>query len=197
MKAKRSIILGMITGLLFLTQSCCKPGVIGSVNNTLRPQETNNWCWAATTQMIAQNEGISKTQCELANHRFGKTNCCDDEPTDNTCRKTNDCNSPGWLELDYSGLKFSETSTALSWEELKRSIYCSKDILGFAYGQSGVVGHVVAVKGYVTVNGINYVVLNDPWSPCMGQERLITYDEYVNPSGASTHWNTWYNISKK
>ena len=70
-------------------------------------------------------------------------------------------------------------------------------MLGFAYGQSGVVGHVVAVKGYFTLNGTNWVVLNDPWSPCEGEERMITYDEYVNPTGASTHWSTWYNISKK
>lgn len=184
-------------GLLFLTQSCCNPGIIASVNNTIRPQETDNWCWAATTQMMAQNEGISVTQCDLANHRFGKTNCCDDQANDSSCRKTNDCNRPGWLELDYAGLKFTETGTALSWDELKKAFYCSKDILGYAYGQSGVVGHVVALKGYVTVSGTNYVVVNDPWSPCNGEERLLEYGEYVNPTGASTHWATFYKISKK
>lgn len=196
MKTRLCSILGVIA-VLFLTQSCCKPGLIGSVNNTLHPQQTNNWCWAATTQMIAQNEGVIVSQCDLANHRFGKTNCCNDEPTDSGCRKTNDCNSPGWLELDFAGLKFTESTSALSWDELKKSIYCSKDVLGYAYGTEGVVGHVVVVKGYVSVNGTNYVVLNDPWSPCNGQERLITYEEYVNPTGTSTHWRTWHKISKK
>lgn len=196
MKTKISFILGVI-GILFLTQSCCTPALIGSVNNNLRPQQTNNWCWAATTQMIAENEGISVTQCDLANHRFTKTNCCNDQPNDETCRKTNDCNDPGWLELDFVGLKFTEVGTALSWTELQKSIYCNKDVMGYAYGTSGVVGHVLVIKGYITLSGTNYVVLNDPWSPCNGEERIITYDEYVNPAGTSTHWSTWYRISKK
>ncbi|WP_310991997.1 C39 family peptidase [Aequorivita marina] len=167
------------------------------MNNTLRPQETNNWCWAAVTQMVAQNEGISVTQCDLANHRFGKTNCCDFEITDESCPKTNDCNSPGWPDLDYVGLKFEESETGISWSKLKKNIYCSKNVMGYAYGTSGVVGHVVVVKGYITVSGTNYVVLNDPWAPCAGQERMITYEEYADPSGTATHWKTWYDITKK
>ena len=45
--------------------------------------------------------------------------------------------------------------------------------MGYAYGTPGVVGHVVVVKGYITVAGTNYVVLNDPWAPCEGTERLL------------------------
>ena len=183
--------------LLGIAQSCCTPSeVVGSVNNTLRPQETNNWCWAAVTQMIAQNEGQFVNQCDLANHRFSKTNCCDFQNDGASCPKTNDCNTPGWLELTFAGVNFSEDVNALSWDKLRKSIYCSKDVLGFAYGTPGVVGHVVTIKGYMTVGTTKYVVLNDPWSPCNGSERLITYDEYVNPSGTSTHWRTWYGISK-
>ncbi|MBC9795819.1 papain-like cysteine protease family protein [Sinomicrobium weinanense] len=184
--------------LILVAGSCCTPSKLtGSVNNTLRPQETNNWCWAATTQMIAQNEGVFVTQCELANHRFGKTNCCNFENEGESCPKTNDCNSPGWLELDYAGLKFSESDTAISWKKLKKCIYCSKDVLGYAYGTPGVVGHVVVIRGYIVIGGEKYVVLNDPWSPCNGSERLITYADYTDPSGTATHWRTWYGISKK
>lgn len=197
MKTNLALIFKLVLLFLFL-QGCCTPSnLVGSVNNTLRPQETNNWCWAATTQMIAQNEGKSVTQCDLANHRFSKTNCCDFQNAGSSCPKTNDCNTPGWLELDFAGLKFSESATALSWDKLKRSIYCSKDVLGYAYGTSGVVGHVVVIKGYITIDGTNYVILNDPWSPCMGSERMITYDTYVDPAGTSTHWNTWYAVSVK
>ena len=191
-------LFAILGSLMLLFQSCCNPSdVIGSVNNTLRPQETNNWCWAATTQMIAQNEGKSVTQCDLANHRFGKTNCCNFQNDGMSCPKTNDCNTPGWLELDYAGLNFSETTSALSWADLKKYIYCSKDVLGFAYGTPGVVGHVLVIKGYITVGPTKYVVLNDPWTPCVGSERLITYEDYVDPAGTSTHWRTWYGISPK
>ena len=193
----KRILYGVCIASLALLNSCCKPEVIGNVPNTLSPQETNNWCWAATTQMLAKHFSISVNQCDLANHRFGKTNCCTPQNAGSSCPKTNDCNTPGWLELDFAGLKFDESGTALSWEDVRKQIFCSKKPMGYAYGQEGVVGHVLVIKGYVTVGGTNYVVLNDPWSPCMGAERLITYEEYKDPAGAKTHWNTWFNIAKK
>ncbi len=173
---------------------CCKPEITGSVANTLRPQETNNWCWAATTQMLAQHFKVSVTQCSLANQRFGMTDCCSPENEGASCPKNDDCNQPGWLMLTECGLAYNETGTALTWENLRKQIYCSKKPMGYAYGTDGVVGHVVVIKGYLTLNGTNYVVLNDPWAPCTGEERIITYDQYADPAGSATHWNTWYNI---
>jgi len=176
---------------------CCTPEIIASVPNTLRPQETGNWCWAATTQMLAQHVGITVQQCELANHSFAKTNCCDFQNPNQPCPKTNDCNTPGWPVLDYVGMKFNETGTARSWSDMQNQLYCAQKPMGFAYGTPGVVGHVLVIKGYVTLNGTDYLVLNDPWAPCSGQERIITYAEYTDPAGTATHWNTWYNIEKK
>jgi len=183
--------------LVMVTGCACEPEIIASVPNTLRPQETNNWCWAAVTQMLAEHVGIAISQCDLANHRFGRTDCCSDKVAGVDCPKTDNCNMPGWPELDYAGVKFEESSTARTWDQIRDEIYCGKRPMGYAYGTAGVVGHVVLIKGYVTVGGTNYVVLNDPWAPCTGAERLITYDEYADPAGTSTHWNTWYNISKK
>jgi hypothetical protein len=182
---------------MFLASACCRPEIIGSVANTLRPQQTNNWCWAAATQMLAQHLGIAVNQCDLANHRFGMTTCCENEVAGSDCPKNSDCNMPGWVELDYAGVKFDESSTALTWKNIRKQIYCKKKPMGYAYGTPGVVGHVVVIKGYITVAGTNYVVLNDPWAPCVGTERLLTYDDYADPAGSSTHWNTWYNIAKK
>ena len=181
----------------FYLASCCQPEIIGNVPNTLRPQETNNWCWAATTQMLAQHFGISVSQCSLANHRLGKSNCCNADAAGSACPKTDDCNSPGWPELDFAGVKFAESASALSWNDLKNQLFCSKKPMGYAYGTPGVVGHVLVIKGYVSVGTTNYLVLNDPWSPCTGEERLITYAQYADPAGSSTHWNTWYNLEKK
>lgn len=183
--------------IAILLNSCCKPELIGNVPNSLKPQETNNWCWAATTQMLAAHFSISVTQCSLANQRFGRTDCCNPQNEGSTCPKTNNCNMPGWLMLDEVGLKFDETSTARSWTDMRKQIFCSKKPMGYAYGTPGVVGHVLVVKGYITLNGTNYLVLNDPWSPCSGEERIITYDQYADPAGSATHWNTWYNIAKK
>jgi hypothetical protein len=183
-------------GLLFVS-ACCRPEISGNVPNTLRPQQTNNWCWAATTQMLSQHLGIAVNQCDLANHRFGKTNCCDLQNENNTCPKTDDCNTPGWLELDFAGVKFEETGTARAWTDMRKQLYCKKKPMGYAYGTPGVVGHVLVIKGYITLGGTEYLILNDPWSPCSGAERIITYAEYADPAGTATHWNTWFNIQKK
>lgn len=174
----------------------CEPELIGSVPNNLRPQETNNWCWAAVTEMLAEEYGLAVDQCDLSNTALGRTDCCDPAMAGTTCPKDPDCNQPGWPMLTEAGLDYSESAAALSWADVREEIYCGKDPMGFAYGTPGVVGHVVVIKGYFTVGGIDYVVLNDPWAPCSGQERVITYDEYVDPAGTATHWNTWYNLRK-
>jgi len=187
--------IALLLACLWTLGGCCDPEIVGSVPNSLHPQETNNWCWAAVTQMLAEHVGISVDQCDLANHRFGRTDCCDPETEESGCPKTDDCNMPGWLELDFAGVSFEESSTARSWSQIRSQLYCSDKPMGYAYGTSGVVGHVVVIKGYITVAGTDYVILNDPWSPCAGAERLITYDEYADPAGSATHWNTWYNIA--
>src|SRR5438045_5851682 len=65
---KQKFVLALSSFVLIVCLSgCCRPEIIGSVPNTLRPQETNNWCWAATTQMLAEYLGLSVTQCALAN----------------------------------------------------------------------------------------------------------------------------------
>lgn len=191
---KNLLLLFATVGLLM---SCCKPEIIGNVANTLRPQETDNWCWAATTQMLAQHFQISVKQCDLANHRFKTNNCCTPATAGTACPKNAACNKPGWPELDFAGLKFSESGTALSWEKIRKQIFCAKKPMGYAYGIPDKVGHVLVMKGYVIVGGTRYIVLNDPWAPCAGQERLITYEEYTDPAGDATHWNTWYDIAKK
>ena len=95
-KMKTKLLLPLSSFVLVVCLAgCCQPEIIGTVPNTLRPQETNNWCWAAVTQMLAEHLGLSITQCALANHRFSKTNCCTEQNPGTPCPKTNDCNTPG------------------------------------------------------------------------------------------------------
>jgi hypothetical protein len=196
-KFRKVIAVFILTSAMALfLAGCCKPELIGNIPNTLRSQETNNWCWAATTQMLAQHFDITVSQCDLANHRFGKDNCCSPQNAGSSCPKTADCNQAGNLELDYVGLKFNVSTAPLSFADLQRQIFCSKKPMAYAYGGTGI-GHVLVIKGYFTVNGTNYLVLNDPWSPCVGAERAITYEEYADPTGAPTHWDTYYDLAKK
>ena len=118
------------------------------------------------------------------------------------CPKTDDCDKPGWVDLDFVGAKASESVTALSWNNLKSQMSCDHNPISYAYGTPGVVGHVVVINGYMAGsgrlgNGTDYVQIYDPWKPCVGNIRLITYAEYTDPTGAATHWNTWFNVAKK
>ena len=175
---------------LVATQGCCTPDPVGgTVAVTLRPQETNNWCWAATTQMICEYFGHATSQCALANQRFGRTDCCEGD-----CPKNPACNMPGWTMFASCGLINEATSAPLSWMDLKCEIDCDSTPMSYAYGpKSGGVGHVLVISGYARIAGVNYVRLTDPWGPCNGSTRWITYDEYSN-SGSTDHWQTSYNF---
>lgn len=186
----------VIASAIFIQTGCCNPNAtLGSVSVSLRPQETNNWCWAATTQMITEFLGHGRTQCDLANQRFSRNDCCNPASNAGPCPKNNACNTPGWTMFDESGFDSTASSTPLSFAAVKSQIFCNKKPMSYAYGpKSGGVGHVLVVSGYVVVGGIQYLSLNDPWSPCSGANRLITYDEYSS-SGTTDHWETSYNIT--
>lgn len=174
-----------------LLWGCCKPNdTIGSQPVTLRPQETNNWCWAGTTEMITSFLGHGRSQCDLANERFSRTDCCT-----GTCPKNAACNTPGWTMFTESGFKTDVSGTPLAWDTLKSQIYCAKKPMSYAYGpKTGGVGHVVVVSGYAEIGGVAYVALTDPWAPCTGANRFIPYAEYAG-STTVDHWETNYNIT--
>ena len=175
--------------LAAILSGCCNPPPIGSQPVALRPQETSMWCWAASGEMIMEFLGTPVTQCDEANKRFGVTNCCN-SPTPNSCVQG------GWPEFNKYGFTFVRTSdTALSWTALKKQIYCKKKPFAFSWHWNGGGGHMMVVTGYVTVNGVNYVAINDPWAPGVGAQYLKTYDEYVSGSGY-THWDDFYDITK-
>ena len=174
----------------FALTGCCTPNeIVGAVSVQLRPQETNNWCWAATTQMITEYYGHGRSQCELANERFSMTTCCEGD-----CPKNSACNIPGWTMFAECGFDSTASATPLSWYDLKCEIDCDDSPLSYAYGpKSGGVGHVLVISGYARLDGTDYVALTDPWDPCDGAQRWITYSEYSS-SGTSNHWETSYNF---
>ena len=53
----------------------------------LIPQQTNEWCWAASGQMIMNYLGATAVnQCQQANNELGRTDCCM-SPTPSACVK--------------------------------------------------------------------------------------------------------------
>ncbi|MBI5042523.1 MAG: hypothetical protein HZC10_01535 [Nitrospirae bacterium] len=163
MLKRLSLFLVFSSFLIGMVGCTCKPAVIGSLPVTLHPQETQNWCWAASGQMVMDYLGHNVSQCTEANNRFGRT------------------------------------SAPLTWDQLREQIsnesYCKKKPFAFSWGWLGGGGHMMVAKGYLTLAGTNYVVIMDPWAPCVGDERIITYDFYNADPTDHTHWDDYYDVT--
>ncbi len=191
----------MLAGLA----GCCKcPGDcknLSSVSIPVRPQETANWCWIACAQMVHSYFGHTVTQCDLANARLGRSDCCNFQNEGVSCPKTNNCNTPGNTRGAIESLNYEvmQSDTPPGWDVLRKQIYCSKKPMVFGDGAaSGGVGHVRVIYGYVAVGGQRWISLSDPWSPCEGSDDIISYEEYANTSGPGrVHRRTLYNIIDK
>lgn len=191
----------LAVGALALSlSSCCSPGLITGLPVTLHPQETSMWCWAASGQMVMHYIGNNVAQCTQANSRFGRTDCpcnqCGANPVANP-----PCVIGGWPEFDKYGFTFQRTSnTALTWKQLTNELsqkkYCGKTPVAYSWAWSGGGGHMMVANGHVTLSGTNYVAILDPWGPCTGDARIITYAAYVSGSGY-THWDDFWKVRKQ
>ncbi len=183
------ILRGLIVGV-FVGACCNPPDNIGSVADNLSAQQTSMWCWAASGKMVMDYLGATVTQCDEANKRFGRTDCCN-SPTPAACV------NGGWPEFDKYGLKYDMTSNAaLSWDQVKGQIYCRKEPFAFSWHWSGGGGHMMVATGYATVGNTHYVCVNNPLPPNVGDQYCHTYADYVSGTD-HTHWNDYYNVAKK
>ena len=190
MKRNRIFAVLILLPVLF-TGACCTPSaVIGSQPIPITGQHTSMWCWAASGEMTMNFLGGSVVQCDEANRRFGRNDCCN-SPTPNACVVG------GWPEYQKYGYTADLTSNApLSWDQVKDQIYCKRTPFAFSWHWSGGGGHMMVLTGYTSAAGSNYVVINDPlpWAATGGgSQRASLYSAYVSGSGY-THWNDYYNI---
>jgi hypothetical protein len=154
---------------------------------TLHPQQTNMWCWAASGQMVMEFLGTLVTQCDEANRRFGHNDCCN-SPTPGPCVQG------GWPEFGKYGFAFKTTSNApLSWDDLRLEVASRGRPFAFSWHWNGGGGHMMVVTGYQTLNGQQYVSINDPWPPNVGDQRDLTYAEFVSAAD-HTHWDDYYAV---
>jgi hypothetical protein len=162
------------------------PSNTSSLPVNLYPQQTNSWCWAASGEMVMSYLGGMTSQCEQANQRFGRTDCCN-TPTPTACIQG------GWPEFAKYGFTYN-TGGALSWDAVKGQIDVRRTPFAFSWGWDGGGGHMMVLTGYKVINGQNWVSINDPWSPHTGSQRDILYSDYVDGAGYS-HWTDYYNVA--
>jgi len=177
---------------LVVLAGCCNPEPAKTLPVTLQLQEADNWCWAASGEMIMEYMGANIEQCDEANKRLGRSDCCN-KPTPGACDKT------GWPEFDKYGFTSKHTSNAaLSWKQVKTQLSCKKKPFAFTWKYEGTGGHMMVATGYRTVDGINFVLGYDPLKEPLlpANKAYIPYDEYVSGS-YYTHWDDYYDVSKK
>jgi len=171
------------------------PGATTMLSVPLRPQEQSNWCWAATTQMITAYSGVGVNQCDEANYNTGRSDCCT-----NSYSATHDCNQGGWWLLDYYGFNVTDVwNSAISFDLLTQEFAANRPV-AFAWAWNSGGGHaLVATGAHVTdTSGTiqQWVSINDPWSPNVGDQYDYLYSDWVSGS-TYTHWRDTYNIVKR
>jgi len=178
-----------------IAQSCV-PAAISSLKVTLRAQKTEQWCWAASAEMLMEYFGKSVQQCDQANARLGRTDCC-------KAKTPKACIAGGWPELPRYGFDFKRTSgTALAWTDVQAQLAprdpnnpCSFTPFAFSWHWVGGSGHMMVAVGYKTTSdGKRYVLVNNPWPPSKGKTEYVLYDAYVDLSGDHTHWDDFYDV---
>ena len=148
--------------------------------------------------------GTNVAQCTQANNRFGRNDCCNIALCPNPVQN-HACVTGGWPEFNKYGFQSTHTTNAaLSWGDLKKEIsdssYCGHRPFAFTWAWPGGGGHMMVAMGYTTIRlapvTLNLVEMFDPWSPCIGDHRFITYDYYVQSPGHHTHWDDYYQVRR-
>ena len=189
----KPIHIGTFCTSLLLLAGCCNPPLVSTVNVPTLPQQASNWCWAASGQMTMRYLGHDVAQCTEANNRFGLTSCCQSNG--------GSCNNGGWPEYEKYGITAAQTSdAALTFAQVQGQIFCANKPFAFSWHWPGGGGHMMVVRGYLTINNVQYVDVNDP-EPYTnlntisgGTETIMTYARYVSDTD-HTHWNDYYNIT--
>jgi hypothetical protein len=152
----------------------------------LDPQLQSEWCWAASAEMVMAYLGTNVEQCAQANYLFGRTDCCTNA---DSAEDLSECNQPGWPNWSYWGFSFEETAigTALSFAQLQTEIAANRPV-GFAWSWSTGGGHYMVATGTeVGDDGTQYVTINDPWAPNIGDQVTLTYTDWVaGPAGTDS-----------
>ena len=168
----------------------CQLPETSMLDTPLKPQETDQWCWAASGQMIMAFHNHDVSQCLQANNEFQRNDCCVDS-------KPSACVRGGWPEFakyDFDSERLF--GTHLNWDQLREQIACKKTPVAFSWRWLIGGGHMMVVRGYTTSQGVKTLFINNPWPPLpegAGEQQIISYDEYIAGTD-HTHWDDFYNI---
>lgn len=132
-------------------------------------QENDNWCWAASIQMVFNHYGIIITQKQIVARTFG-TNDFENLPNWTVSFKTITSNLNNWT-IDNSGKWFFITSlydkAAPETQVLINELKQNKPVI-IGYKKDPFSSHVVVITGVEYINDskrpiVTKLIVRDPW----------------------------------
>ncbi len=154
----------LLCGLVITTAPACESLGINSPEDPpdapvvlpvqYRGQQTQVWCWAATSEMVLAYHGVYVSQCQILS-AWMQTDCCVPNPM---------CEAGASLPviqgtLSHFGGLGSYIAGALSYDQVRSEIDAGRPMI-VAYSGS-FTGHVVVIYGYDPTLGT--VLIHDPY----------------------------------
>jgi hypothetical protein len=187
----------------------------------------NNWCWAASSQMIMEllgEEPNQACQCRQAEQVLGVKGCC---VTPSSCLPPDElpvgCDKPRWPAFverpdrytfayattcdELAGRQDDEGCDArpLDWTVLTAEICAGRPVIAALRSPGSVRGHTVVLKGFSSRPDRRVLIL-DPARVCpadrdcegeLDESFWLSYDEYVAGWNGMVHWVDFYGIRRK
>lgn len=188
----------LLVAVVFLSSfsGVFSPASAVMLNVPLVPQKLDNWCWAATAEMVKNylNPELHVQQCAEVNaaleadaaasttppgQAVAPVNCCPLPQDDETLAR---CDTVGWPRFVAPDFKAEDSSLApppmMSWSDVKKEIGVAHRPFVYVRKDVGGGGHIVVIQGYGRDNGVRYVLVNDPWPVNEGKTSWYTYAWY-------------------
>ena len=225
----RCVLIGMTvfaTAASAPAQQACQERVL-SLRFSPPAGRANNWCWAASGQMIMELLGEAPRracQCRQAEQVLGVTGCC---VTPSSCLPADDlparCDRPRWPAFvekpDRYNFSYATTCDALpgrqnddaceaqpmNWTALTAEICAGRPVIASLRSRGSASGHTVVVKGFSS-RPYRRVLVVDPAKLCpagrdcegeLDEGFWLSYDEYVAGWDGMVHWVDFYGIKRK
>jgi hypothetical protein len=168
-------------------------------------QEQEQWCWAASGEMVLAYYGQQVSQCKQVSDRYPRIgNCCAHNPPAGCATET------GWPQFCKHNLDLKiKHKAGLKWEELEEQIGCQKSPVAFTWRWAdGVHGHMMVAFGYGTDSqnaSRPFLWVRNPLPISTGKTEKIFYADYLPDSSSSgnsvepihTHWDDFYDFQSK
>jgi hypothetical protein len=146
-------------------------------------QEANNWCWAASDQMVLAYYSYYIPQCAVADNHL-HLGCCPSTPG-------GVCDVTGDSHIQYYFPRAIKVPGPLGFGKIMDEIKANRPIIYSRDWTNG--GHLMVATGYkLTSSGIKYILRNNSIGP---SSALIRYEEYVGgPGWGYTNKTNYVNI---